>query len=126
MDWLESILRTQREAKIGELRHHIRRVRRRGRRRRRHARELERQVDELRLVGLALFELLTERALVSNEEVIAKIEEIDLRDGVADGRTSVAGTRERCARCNRVLLHSLERCLYCGSEDADDEPDTSP
>ena len=91
--------------------------RRERRRQRREANKLKRQIQELRLVSMAMFELLMERATVSNEELIAKIDEIDRRDGIVDGRLWEAGGPPRCIQCNRVLLKSTKHCLYCGPID---------
>jgi hypothetical protein len=89
----------------------------RRRRHRRQKHELKRQIQELRLVSLAMFELITERTEISNAELIAKIDEIDRRDGVVDGRLREAGGPPRCARCHRVFLKPSKNCLYCGPLD---------
>lgn len=48
--------------------------------------ELESEVAQLTLVLEALIEKLTEDAGLTRDDLAAKIAEIDLRDGVADGR----------------------------------------
>jgi len=83
------------------------------RRMRRKTNKLRRQIQELRLVSMAMFELLTEKTQISNEELIAKIDEIDRRDGVVDGRLREPGGPPRCPQCERVLMKSSQRCLYC-------------
>lgn len=75
------------------------------------ARSLERQVDALVLLNQALVELLNERLGVTEEEILARVAEVDLRDGNRDGR--VAGV-VACAECNRPYSHRLNRCIYCG------------
>ena len=85
----------------------LRRLRRKGY-------KLRRQIQEIRLVSMAMFELITERTDISNEELVAKIDEIDRRDGIVDGRLREPGGPPRCPQCDRVLLRSSNRCLYCG------------
>lgn len=63
------------------------------------------------LVMRAMWELLVERLGLTEDDLIRKVEEIDRRDGVVDGRlgrTSVA-----CPNCKRVNLRTRELCLYC-------------
>jgi hypothetical protein len=74
-------------------------------------RSMERQVEALVLLNQALAELLCERLGVREDEVLAKVTEIDLRDGNRDGK--VAGAVQ-CAQCSRPFSRRLQRCLYCG------------
>lgn len=75
--------------------------------------DLERQVERLNLVVIALCELLTQSEQFSRETLQATIDEIDLRDGTKDGRIRVAANP--CPECNRPNHHSRTRCLYCGT-----------
>jgi hypothetical protein len=74
--------------------------------------DLTRRFDRLALVTQALAELLTERAHVSEADVLAKIDEIDMRDGVRDGRATGART---CPKCHRPCPGQHQTCLYCGA-----------
>lgn len=72
----------------------------------------ERQIDRALLIQTALLELLRERLGISEEQVLAKIEEVDLRDGKRDGRMiSPPKPCPQCARRNHAMRIS---CLYCG------------
>lgn len=72
------------------------------------------QLSRQALVCQALWELLSERLGVTEEELAAKIEEIDLRDGLADGKI---GTQQlRCPQCGRPSNSSRRTCLYCGAD----------
>jgi len=51
-----------------------------------HAVRLEEKLDRLALITRALFELMQESSAVLEERLSAKVVEIDLRDGQADGR----------------------------------------
>lgn len=72
----------------------------------------ERQIDRALLIQTALLELVRERLGLSEEQVLAKIEEVDLRDGKRDGRMlSPPKPCPQCARRNHAMRIA---CLYCG------------
>jgi hypothetical protein len=77
--------------------------------------ELERRLDKLTLVNMALWELLQQKLGVQEQDLLAKIEEIDLRDGKLDGKVG-GGAASACAACGRVLNARHQRCLYCGAK----------
>ena len=70
---------------------------------------------QLLLVG-ALCEVLEASGLVNPAQLLSRMEEIDQRDGRADGRLG-HNTSCRCRACGRVSSGPRSRCLYCGSED---------
>ena len=73
---------------------------------------LEEKVESLALTCQALFEILAERSGVTQEQLDAKIEEIDMRDGVRDGKL-----RQKpmvCNDCGRHTSRKRKRCMYCG------------
>jgi len=76
--------------------------------------QMEDKIDSLALTCQALWEILRDRTKLTEEELIEKITEIDLRDGRADQRMGTAGLP--CPNCNRVLSNRHERCMYCGEE----------
>jgi len=76
---------------------------------------LAEKVERLALITRALFELLEESTGVSEEQLRAKITEIDLRDGQADGRMSPRPTR--CPKCDAMMSPRFGRCLFCGEQD---------
>lgn len=69
-------------------------------------------LDRMLMVNRAMWEILRDRDGLSEADLLAKIEEIDLRDGVRDGRLR----REigECGACGRKLQKRHPRCLYCG------------
>ena len=75
---------------------------------------LQSRLDRLALVTQALWSLLEERVGVSELELIERVREIDLSDGVLDGRAK-PGVQD-CPRCGRVLSKRNPRCIYCGTE----------
>ena len=74
---------------------------------------LENRLDKLTLICQALWELLKERGELTEEDLAAKVREIDLRDGVADGK--ISKQIKRCPKCDRVMSQRHEKCMYCGA-----------
>ena len=75
--------------------------------------ELRDRLDRLVLASMALWELLRERTDLTEEDLLKKVQEIDLRDGQADGR--VTRPPRKCPKCGRVVSRRHARCLYCGA-----------
>jgi len=75
--------------------------------------ELEFSLNRVTLASQAVWEILRARLEISQEELLAKINEIDLRDGVQDGRITPYVTN--CPKCNRVVNSKSARCIYCGA-----------
>ncbi|MEM1027252.1 MAG: hypothetical protein AAGJ38_04145 [Planctomycetota bacterium] len=73
---------------------------------------LEDRFERLHLVTMAMWSLLEEKLGVTEEELVAKVMEIDLRDGNMDGK--VTRTVQTCTACNRPVHPRHQRCLYCG------------
>jgi len=73
---------------------------------------LERRLDRLTLATQALWEMLRDAGHHSEKELVAKMQEIDLRDGAADGKISRAV--KVCAGCGRNSNSKRIECLYCG------------
>ena len=79
----------------------------------REAHRLEAKIDGLALVSQALWELVRERTQLSDDDIRAKIAEIDARDGRIDGRiTGMPGT---CTKCHRPAHSRQATCMYCGT-----------
>ena len=76
--------------------------------------ELHQRVDALSLACTALWELLSEHTGVGEKELIAKIEELDLCDGVLDNK--LAASASECPQCTRANRPSRSMCLYCGAK----------
>lgn len=74
-------------------------------------RQLRARIESLMLANVAMWELIAPRAKLSLEQLGAKMEEIDLRDGTKDGKITTA---QICAKCGRRLSARHRRCLYCG------------
>ena len=74
--------------------------------------DLERRVDALTLACQALWEITRAHAGLTEEVILHKMEEIDLRDGRADGR--IAPKPAACPHCNRTNNGARSTCIYCG------------
>jgi hypothetical protein len=75
--------------------------------------ELERRIEALTLASQALWELAGGRLDLPEAAIAAKMQEIDLRDGRADGKVST--TPQVCSGCNRTTSGTRRRCVYCGA-----------
>ncbi|NLH16320.1 MAG: hypothetical protein GX455_07065 [Phycisphaerae bacterium] len=77
------------------------------------ARQLRDRVDRLSMICQAMWELLRSKAKLTDEDIIKQMQQIDLRDGVADGKM----TRQTlvCPECGRNVSSRREQCLYCGT-----------
>ncbi len=84
----------------------------------RHEIDLLRQsIEKLALVHAAMWTLLQEKVGLKDEELLNRMQELDLQDGVADGRLS-SGRVAECAACHRPMSRTHERCMYCGAYSA--------
>jgi len=77
-------------------------------------RDLREQICKMALMNQALWELLRNRLQLTDDDLANMAQEIDLRDGVADGKMS--DTALRCPQCGRVSNSRHWKCLYCGLE----------
>ncbi len=75
-------------------------------------RDLRDQVERLAMLNQALWELLSERFHLTEEDLERKAQEVDLRDGKADGKMTAHPLR--CPQCGRVSNSRHKKCLYCG------------
>ena len=73
---------------------------------------LSEKIDQLYVMNLAALELLGDLG-VSQTEIMSKIEEIDLRDGKADGKLALP---TECSDCGHRIAKRRTHCFYCGSK----------
>ena len=74
---------------------------------------LEWKVNKLTLINMALVELLTAHAGLTEAQLLEKMQEIDLRDGKQDGNLSDTVPLV-CETCGRTYSKRQNHCLYCG------------
>ncbi|MEZ5384196.1 MAG: hypothetical protein R3F13_01645 [Prosthecobacter sp.] len=74
---------------------------------------VQRQMARLSLACQAMWELLRDRSDLTEEDIEAKIREIDARDGQVDGR--IGTTLSDCPSCGRPTNSRRSSCLMCGA-----------
>jgi DNA-directed RNA polymerase subunit RPC12/RpoP len=76
---------------------------------------IQSRLDALELACAGLWELLKAKTTLTDEDIVAYIRQVDMRDGTLDGRASSEDLN--CPNCGRRLLaHSRHKCLWCGAE----------
>ena len=79
------------------------------------ASEAEERLEKLTLITMAMWELLRDNSKLTEADLLGKVQEIDLRDGVPDGK--VTATVSKCPKCQRTMNPRHQICLYCGHEE---------
>jgi ribosomal protein L32 len=74
---------------------------------------LEAQVNHMALACQAMWEILRDRVGITEPELLAKINEVDLRDGAKDGR--MRPTLIKCPTCGKPANTKHTSCMYCGA-----------
>ena len=69
-------------------------------------------IDKLILVNRALWEIISESQGLTDEYLLNKVNEIDMRDGVLDGK--MREPVRKCSSCGRILQQGYVKCIYCG------------
>lgn len=75
---------------------------------------LQGQIQTLALANHAMWELLSDRLGVTEGELLNKMSEIDLRDGVADGKLT-AKAIANCSDCGKPIKRHRPNCYWCGA-----------
>lgn len=70
------------------------------------------RVDQLTLVCKAMWALIQECTDLKEEDLLKKVQEMDVHDGVADGK--VSRPVQGCPKCTRPMSAEHKKCLYCG------------
>ena len=79
--------------------------------------------ERLYLVVQAMWELLKDKAGLTDADLDAKVHEIDMRDGRLDGQDSTQTDPLTCRQCGRTILSGQAQCSWCGTQ-ADGGPFT--
>ena len=74
--------------------------------------ELRHQVERLTLLNQALWELIRDKAGLTDADLERMAQEIDMRDGQLDGK--MGGRAFTCPTCHRISNAKHYKCLYCG------------
>jgi len=78
------------------------------------AEQLETRLERALMTMEAMWTLMSERLGITEDELQERIVEIDLSDGILDGR--VRRPAMECHACNRRIPRRFTRCMYCGVE----------
>jgi len=82
-------------------------------------RALERDHERLKLITMALWEILVDRMGLDEEELRRRILELDRLDGREDGRLRLREPPKKCSACERPMLRTAAACPYCGEQAGD-------
>ena len=74
--------------------------------------DIEERISKLSIVTQAVWSFLKETQHLDDIDLLNKIEQIDLEDGVKDGKVTAVVTD--CPACNRRINTRYRTCLYCG------------
>ena len=82
-------------------------------------RALERDHERLKLITMALWEILVDRMDLDEDELRRRILELDRLDGREDGRLRLREPPKKCSACERPMLRTAAACPYCGEQAGD-------
>ena len=74
--------------------------------------EVEARLDRTLLAFEAMWTLLRDKLGVTDQELVQRINELDLSDGKLDGK--VRKSPVSCPSCGRTLSRRFPKCMYCG------------
>jgi len=77
-----------------------------------YVKSVEERFEHLALKCQALWELIRDNTKLTDEDIEKKIGEVDLRDGVSDGK--MTKVPQPCQSCGRTVSLRHSNCLYCG------------
>ncbi|HQA57766.1 MAG TPA: hypothetical protein PK033_07800 [Acetivibrio sp.] len=70
-------------------------------------------IERQMIISEAIWELLKEKTGLTDNDLVRKVREIDLRDGVLDGRAR-SGPPKACPKCGKNMDKGSSTCIYCG------------
>jgi len=73
---------------------------------------VEAKLDRALLACEALWTLFRDRLGLTDDELIHRINELDLSDGRLDGKVSRSAVS--CPSCGRAIARRFAKCMYCG------------
>lgn len=111
---LDLFLDIYQQGRIREAENQARRASEKASDLREEVRQLSRRLDRLALVSHAMWELLREHTSLTDDDIRAKVVQIDKSDGIRDGK--ITPRVSVCSQCGRPLNTTTSICPYC-SED---------
>ena len=74
---------------------------------------LKNEVERLLMITEALWSFIKENHELKDDDLFAKVIEIDGKDGKVDGKVATSAPKN-CPACNRVLSKKKPFCMFCG------------
>lgn len=74
---------------------------------------LEAKCNRLAILCEAMWTLLRDHLNLTDEQLLDRINEVDLTDGRLDGRVE-RGSAITCHKCQRNVARKFAKCMYCG------------
>jgi len=75
--------------------------------------DMQKEIGRLKLVCAAVWDLVKEKTSLTEDDLIAKVAELDAKDGVADGQ--LTRRVRQCVQCQRTVAAKQTKCMYCGT-----------
>ena len=76
--------------------------------------DLENKIDKLSLICQAMWSLIKDKTDLTEEDLVKRVIDIDLKDGKLDGKYS--NPIVKCKKCDAAISHRFKKCLFCGEE----------
>ncbi len=76
--------------------------------------DLKLKVSRLALINMALWSFVQETTGKTEQDLINRVQELDMLDGQADGK--IQSRVAKCQSCGRTLNKRHTNCMYCGAE----------
>ncbi len=70
------------------------------------------RIDRVLLACEAMWSLFREKLELTDEDLVRRMNDIDLSDGKLDGR--VRKSAVACPKCGRTIARRFPSCMYCG------------
>ena len=75
---------------------------------------MQADVERLLMITEALWTMLKDEHGYTDDQLIQKVQEVDMRDGRLDGKVSKQGP-SKCPQCGRAMSVRRPTCMYCGT-----------
>ncbi len=79
------------------------------------AHNVEGRLQTLALANQAMWEILSQKCGVTEEDLVNKMTEIDQRDNKSEGKVS-GNFEATCPNCNKRILGNHLKCVWCGAK----------